>query len=137
MKNALVKAGYTLDTAVPTTCHYCNSKVEFTTNDEIYGRLYGVWPYVYKCTYCDAYVGVHQNTEVPLGTLADKPTREARKQVKPLFNELWQDGSMKRTEAYGWLAKRMGISASQCHFGMFNVDDCNKARAILKGLPKP
>lgn len=112
----------------PTTCHYCGSIVEYTTNDVIYGRNYGDWPYVYRCTSseCDSYVGVHQHTKIPLGTLANKATREARKQVKPLFNELWQNGGMTRSAAYKWLAGELGIPTSQCHFGMFDIERCEK-----------
>jgi DNA-directed RNA polymerase subunit RPC12/RpoP len=63
---------------IPTTCPYCNSKVICTSNAEIYGKEYGNGR-CYKCTSCDAYVGVHDGTNIPLGRLANKQLRELKK----------------------------------------------------------
>lgn len=113
----------------PTTCPYCAGTVELVSNAEIYhGREYGDWPYAYLCRGCGAYVGLHPNTDIPLGTLADKPMREARKAAKEPFHQLVRTRfGGDRSAAYLWLAERMSIPASRCHFGMFTVQQCAEA----------
>lgn len=110
---------------VPETCHYCEGSVRLANNKEIYnGISYGVWPLVYLCDGCGAYVGVHRNTHIPMGSLADEPTREARILAKDAFNPLWISHGMLRAEAYAWLADAMQIPKEECHIGMFNVEQC-------------
>lgn len=112
----------------PTECRYCSGDVELVSNSEVYkGREYGDWPYAYLCRPCDAYVGLHPNTDLPLGTLANKELRESRKVNKWLFIELTKDKGWSRTQAYHWLAKRMRIKPSRCHWGVFDIDDCEMA----------
>lgn len=109
----------------PTECRYCGAPVELVNNSEIYnGRSYGAWPYAYKCTSCDSHVGVHKYTDIPLGTLADADLRSWRQAAKENFNPLWQDGAMSRTEAYAWLAQKLGIERAQCHIGMMETEQC-------------
>ena len=121
----------------PETCPYCGSPVELVNNSEIYGREYGKWPWAYRCKPCDTYVGMHPYTNLPLGTLANSELREARKRAKSLFQPLWQNHGT-RSNAYRWLAERMGIPAEQCHFGWFTVEQCDLAYKICKtrqGVP--
>jgi len=114
----------------PDDCHYCGSPVFLVNNSEIYGRSYGYWPYAYRCCGCDSYVGLHPYTDLPLGTLADKETREARKQYKRAFLDVQRREGWDRKQAYEWLAHRMGISSRKCHWGMFSVDQAELAGAI-------
>lgn len=119
----------------PTTCHYCEGVVSIVPNSEIYGREYGDWPWAYLCEKCRAYVGMHPFTNIPLGTLADAPTREMRKLVKEFFNPRWErakDRRKARTEAYSWLAEQLGIPIAECHIGWFDTSVCKKAITILK-----
>ena len=117
----------------PTRCNCCDGMVELVSNAEIYhGREYGDWPYAYLCRGCGAYVGLHPNTDVPLGTLADKPTREARKSAKAVFMSLV--GHLfkgDRTAGYAWLAAGMRIDPRRCHFGMFTVEQCAQAITFM------
>lgn len=104
-------------------------------NCVIYGRPYGDWHYAYLCvnTSCAAYVGLHPFTNLPLGTLATAPMRKARSLAKDYFNPLWKNGGMTRTDAYAWLAASLGLTRDECHFGLFNVDQCNAAiRKIME-----
>ncbi|MBO2700815.1 zinc-finger-containing protein [Shewanella algae] len=115
---------------IPTKCE-CGGDVKLSRNSVIYnGKEYGDWPFVYHCMSCDRYVGLHPNTDLPLGTLADKWLRNARKSCKPTFNKIWQLGFMTRDEAYSWLAAKLNIDKTQCHFGLFDEDTCEKARNI-------
>lgn len=124
--------------AVPHECPFCGGEVALDSNDVIYrGKRYGDWPYVYHCAGdCDAYVGLHPNTDIPLGYLADRDTRDARKQAKEVFFEwLTMTGmTKKRNEAYPVLANLMGLSVAECHFAMFDIDLCEQAIAHLSVL---
>ncbi|MDN7995948.1 DUF3268 family zinc-finger domain-containing protein [Burkholderia multivorans] len=100
VKNSLTARRHARTTAAP---------VDIVNNSAIYGREYGEWPWAFLCRSCRAYVGLHPFTAIPLGTLADGPTREARKRAKAAFNPIWQSGAMSRTDAYVWLARQLGI----------------------------
>lgn len=121
----------------PNECNYCDGDVSLVGNHEIYGRNYGDWPYAYLCSDCGAYVGLHPHTDLPLGTLADKETREARKDGKASFIVLMRKRKMKRDNAYKWLAKRLRISQDKCHWAMFDVSTALNAKsACLSELRK-
>jgi len=122
---------------VPTKCRYCGGKVELVNHREIYdGREFGGWPYAYWCRPCDAYVGLHPDTDIPLGTLANAELREARRLEKHWFERLWRRGAgdwkEQRTAAYGWLAAQMGIEVGQCHFAWFDLEQCRIAGALCQ-----
>lgn len=117
---------------IPKTCRYCGADVQLVDNEKIYGKSYGAWPFAYKCSCCDSYVGVHPNTNIPLGTLANRELREWRKKAKDVFNPLWQYGGMSRTAAYNWLSEKLGIHKSKCHIGWFDVEECKKVFEMLK-----
>ena len=111
---------------VPTQCPKCNGKVACVTNELVYGRELGEYPWIYICTKCDMYTGLHPWTNIPVGTLADKPTREARKKGKKPFNLMVDN--LGRKKAYKTLANLMGIPTSECHFGWFDVAQCVHAQ---------
>ncbi|MCC3679199.1 DUF3268 family zinc-finger domain-containing protein [Staphylococcus epidermidis] len=117
---------------IPSACNCCGgARVELIENSEIYnGRSYGEWPYAYLCRDCGAYVGLHPATDLPLGTLADKPLREARNRGKRPFERIWRERYMRRSEAYAWLAKQLQLPAEQCHFGLFDAEQCEQARQV-------
>ena len=107
----------------PSCCPYCGGPVRLVKNCEIYrGRAYGAWPYAYWCQPCDAFVGLHPETDLPLGTLADRELREARKDAKRLWQRVASIEGLDRKAAYAWLAERMGIPARECHFGHFDLE---------------
>lgn len=115
---------------VPTLCRYCKAPVKIARHAEIYGgREYGDWPFVYLCTNsdCGAYVGIHDGTDIPVGTLADRPLRVARKYSKGQFYKLMRQQDWSRDKAYEWLAKHMGLPVEETHFGWFDLDQCGKA----------
>lgn len=114
---------------VPTVCPYCDGAVELVNNSEIYGRSYGEWPWAYRCADddCDAYVGLHPQTAIPLGTLANAQLRQGRKDAKAAFNPIWKQGEMTRSEAYRWLAGALNIAdVGQCHIGWFDLAMCRQ-----------
>lgn len=122
---------------VPTCCPYCQAEVVIKGHAEIYnGRSYGDWPWVYGCSECDARVGMHPFTNLPLGTLADEALRKARERHKKPFEAIWRDKYLSRKAAYGWLAEQLGIPTTECHFGLFDVQRCELAGAVCDSYLK-
>lgn len=121
---------------IPDSCHICDCICSVTTNKVIYGRDYGAYPWIVLCQGCGARVGFHPNTNIPLGSLADEPTREARKTAKTYF--LAQIGPGKsfsgKSAAYHWLAGALELESYQCHFGWFNEDQCEEVVNVLDRL---
>lgn len=110
----------------PTHCPHCGRPIQIVNNRAIYGKEYGDWPWAFWCKPCDAYVGLHPFTGIPLGTLATRPLRDARKKAKALFNELWQSGEMTRSAAYAWASKTLQLPPKETHVAMFDIATCNR-----------
>lgn len=121
----------------PTECRYCHGNVVLTANDVIYGNTYGDWPYVYLCKQCDAYVGLHPATDIPLGTLANKALRRKRLQTKGAFYAYLQNAKLTRDAGYKWLSARTGIPPAECHFGHFDIEECDAIRTLLLDQLRP
>ena len=119
---------------VPKICHLCGGQVECCENKVIYGRNFGDWPWIYRCSSCGARVGLHPFTAIPLGTLADDRTREARIAAKAVFQDWRENHRLDRSEAYAALAKEMGIPRNECHFGWFDEARCGEAREAIARL---
>ena len=117
----------------PTVCPHCAGQVALVRNKKIYGKDYGQWPWSFLCLGCGAYVGLHPYTAIPLGTLATPEMREARARAKQAFNPLWKLGVMSRTDAYAWLAGKLGIEVEKCHIGWFDVVQCDAVVEAVKG----
>lgn len=116
---------------IPTQCPYCNEAVRYTSNAEVYGREYGNGR-CYKCEGCDAYVGVHTGTRIPLGRLANKELRELKMQCHALFDPVWKlNKNIRREQAYGRLANILNIPKKECHFGWFDRDMLLRAMTIV------
>ena len=112
----------------PTVHEACGGAVVIAHHSEVYGREFHEWPWLYRCARCDAHVGMHPFTSIPLGTLADKALRATRTSCKQPFELLWKHKRMNRNEAYAGLAAHLGIELSACHFGLFNAEQCRAAR---------
>lgn len=106
---------------VPTSCRYCTGEVIFTTNDYLYGRRYGKHPYLYICKNCKASVGVHPDSNIPLGTLADTYLKDHRKRAKALFFQYTHFRGMSRSQAYKFLRTRYELPPNEAHFGMMEA----------------
>lgn len=122
-------------------CPYCNEKAEYIDSDYIYNKSYGM---IYMCIPCDAYVGVHKGTDIPLGRLADMELRTYKNKAHHWFdqiaktsfiNKIWRQyipDTSNRNKAYLWLSKQMDIPLAECHVGMFDIERCQKAIDICK-----
>lgn len=119
---------------VPEYCHCCGGQtVECMHHDLVYGRAYGEWPWMFRCLTCEATVGMHPFTNIPLGTLATRAMRSARTAAHAAFNPLFESGAMKRTQAYTWLAAQLGIAnVEQCHIGLFDIETCIRVVEVCR-----
>jgi len=117
-------------------CPYCDTPAALVEHgDDLYPyrRDFG---HLWACR-CGAYVGCHPGTILPLGRLADNDLRAAKKLAHAVFDPIWQVGIKNnfkardaRREGYAWLAERMGIDASQCHIGWFDLAQCQRVIEI-------
>ena len=104
-------------------CPYCSKPAKYGPNEEYYGSRYGRSYMCYYCKECDAYVGTHNNTKKPLGTMANKELRQWRIKTHGVFDLLWKNGKFKRQEAYEMLDKHFG---KEVHIGEADIEMCKK-----------
>ncbi len=78
--------------------------------------------------------GRPRRTRAPVSSALAK----ARMIAHNAFDPLWKDGSRTRSEAYGWLAGKLGMRVEHCHFGMMDIAQCERAAEIcrLEKFPK-
>lgn len=112
-------------------CPYCQKPAEYRESSAgIYSRDYGP---VWICDPCSAWVGCHPNGR-PLGRLADARLRKEKQAAHAAFDPLWKrrmerDGLRKghaRAKGYKWLRQQLGLTAEECHIGMFDTDMCRR-----------
>lgn len=111
-------------------CPYCNKEAVWTENKTVYGRNYGKSVMCYYCKPCDAYVGCHQNTRKPLGTMANKELREWRKKAHAVIDPLWKNNGMKRREVYLMLKRKIG---REIHVGESDIETCKEICRVMGG----
>lgn len=109
-------------------CPYCCQDSIYVDSAELYGgKSFGM---VYLCEPCQAWVGVHRETDNALGRLADSMLRRWKRKAHEAFDPLWKGGGFKRNEAYGWLAKKLAIPIEYCHIGYFDVFLCKRVTEV-------
>lgn len=109
---------------------FCDNCCEFTvsikTHNEVHGRTYHRWPYLYYCDSCGAYVGIHHGTDIPQGTMADEELRRWRKKAKVPFEKWRKNKGIGRSKAYSILADKLKIPVNEFHFGWFDLEMCKE-----------
>lgn len=117
-------------------CPYCRQAAALTRGSEIYPHRPDLrdTPF-YRCGACDAQVGCHPGTRDPLGTLANRELRQARRAAHAAFDPLWREQRMSRTKAYAWLAAALGRPAASCHIGMLDVAACQLVVQVCSARP--
>jgi hypothetical protein len=119
-------------------CNYCGKVAKLVRGNELYPhRLDLRASFFWACTPCGAWVGCHPGTAEPLGRLANAELRKWKQQVHGLFDPIWKQGTMTRSQAYQWLATGLGITGAECHVGMFDVMRCQHAVAFINNNPQP
>lgn len=118
-------------------CPYCDNDSILVTGKQVYPHRKDLWgKKFYVCHPCDARVGCHGTSEKPLGRLANAELRAAKSKAHRFFDPLWREHKRfkNRGAAYAWLAKKMNLPMSQCHIGMFNVEQCREVVNWCKRL---
>lgn len=85
--------------------------------------------YLYVCDRypkCDAYVGAHQKSKLPMGTLADGNLRNKRIQAHKVFDKMWKCGAMTKWQAYKWLQGKFSLNSDQAHIAKFGEYMCDQ-----------
>ena len=75
----------------PIRCPYCGGTAVLRDASYVYGGESG-HKHLYVCQHypeCNAYVGVHEGTLIPLGTLADRELRNKRIRAHQTFDRIW------------------------------------------------
>lgn len=126
------------------TCPYCGQPSLLVDGTVIYPHRHDLaQKKFYQCSPCDAYVGCHPKAApngmggfgdgtVPLGRLANAELRRAKAAAHAAFDPLWRFDGMRRRDAYGWLAKALGIPTQDCHIGLFDVTQCEAVISVVK-----
>jgi hypothetical protein len=102
-------------------CPYCGKAAEWRENSCVYGRNYGDSYMIWICFNCDAYCGCHQNTQTPLGTMANGELREWRQKAHKAIDPIWKNGEMTRPQVYTALQKHFG---REIHVGESDIETC-------------
>lgn len=114
-------------------CPYCEEAMELKDSKILYGKSYGnVW-ICSQYPKCDAYVGCHGDTEIPLGTPANKELREVRKQAHEVFDKLYKVYGLTRKAAYTRLQIDMDLSKKKAHIAKFDIEQCKRVISIYQG----
>ena len=113
-------------------CDYCQGAARLVNGSAIYPHRPDLMDKKFwQCAPCKAYVGCHPDSMIPLGRLANAELRREKQKVHALFDPLWKSRHMKRSDAYAYLAKKLGMAQQNCHVGMFDVETCRTAVAVL------
>lgn len=104
-------------------CPYCGKEAIWCENKEIYGKNFGRSFMCYYCKPCNAYVGCHNNSRKPLGTMANKELRQWRMQTHRAIDRFWTSNICTRDKFYKILAKVFG---KEIHIGESDIEMCQK-----------
>lgn len=106
-------------------CPYCKSFTRVSNEEYVYGRTYKDRDVIICSKYplCDSYVGTHDDGK-PLGRLANKSLRLAKKEAHKYFDKLWKEKHIKRSYAYKLMSLYLGIPPKYTHIGMFKESTC-------------
>lgn len=110
-------------------CPYCKKEARWCENKERYGKNYGKSYMCYWCKDCDSYVGCHENTKRPLGTMANAELREWRMKTHAAIDPLWKEGKMTRKQVYSFLSQSLG---REIHVGESDIEMCQKIISTIK-----
>lgn len=119
------EAGRPAPAGAPVRCQYCHAPARLVSGETLYpDQPAKHQAQFWHCAACRAWVGCHDGTTKPLGTLADARLRNARIAAHAAFDPLWRGGGLTRARAYLWLAKELGLAEEATHIGQFTIEQC-------------
>ena len=125
MKNNKKRKGFNFSRM---RCPYCGNSVVYRSADGIY-RDNSRKTMLYVCSHypeCDAYVRVHEGTNIPVGNLANHELRTLRRTAHYYFDQLYKSGMMSKQDAYQWLADLICAPLSEAHIGYLGEYYCKQ-----------
>jgi hypothetical protein len=122
-------------------CPTCGSAAQLLDAAAVLGSARGASTYAWACAQwpvCDTYVACWRDTTVPVGSLADRETHEARAAAHTAFYRLWikgwARGDLSKAEArragYRWLAAELGRARRGCHISWLDAETCREVIAL-------
>ena len=112
-------------------CPYCKRPGVLRPAAYVYGdNNLDPEKYLYVCSgypECGAYVGVHEGSRKPKGTLADSELRNKRIRAHRAMDTLVRAGCMSRDGVYVWLSSRLNLPYEETHIGYFSDYFCEQA----------
>ena len=120
-------------------CPYCGSQAFLRPASVVYGQSEpGAELYVCaRYPACDAYVGAHRHSRMPMGTLANRSLRHKRIKAHAAFNRLWQNGLMTKRAAYRWLQMQLGLPPEEAHIANFSDWRCEQVIQLCARFLSP
>lgn len=114
-------------------CPYCDCHTALVPARYVFGKhTNNPRQMLYFCLICGARVNCHKTGPVPMGTPADKATRDARRRAHDVFDQLWKSRTLTRWGAYMWLSQQMGLPQDKTHIGMFDAQQCDRVVQLCK-----
>lgn len=108
-------------------CPYCGRRAILREASYVHGK-HARDKFLYVCSgypECDSYVGVHNDTLLPKGSLANSELRHKRIETHRLFDAIWKNGILSRKDAYRWMQDTFCLSNAQAHIGLFSDYRCD------------
>lgn len=119
-------------------CPYCGSQAFLRPASVVKGgKAADHTTHYYVCARypaCDSYVAAHQQSLLPMGTLANPKLRYQRVQAHAAFNRLWLDGLMSRKQAYLWLQAKLDLPVQEAHIAKFSTYRCEQLVKLCAGF---
>lgn len=112
-------------------CPYCQDEAQWVENKVIYGKNIGKSYMAWYCKPCNAWVGCHENTTRPLGTMANAKLRKWRIRAHQAIDPLWKKGPIKRNTVYKVLSRAFGY---RIHIGKADIETCKKIIQMVKSM---
>ena len=88
---------------------------------------------MWLCPRCGASVGCHNNSRIPMGTMANAELRQNRQRAHAYIDPLWKSGYMSRTEVYQMLEEHFGCPV---HVGSSDMDQCDAIISFMEEVKK-
>ncbi|MBE7723986.1 MAG: hypothetical protein E7244_05935 [Enterocloster citroniae] len=118
------------NTPKPPICPYCGRRSVLRPAEYVYGdHTISAGSLLYVCSAypeCRAYVGVHEGSRRPKGTLADSELRNKRIRAHRAMDALVRAGCMNRDGVYIWLSSRLNLPYEETHIGYFSDYLCEQ-----------
>lgn len=90
-----------------------------------------------KYPFCDSYVKAHADTQLPMGTPADRSLRRKRREAHIALQKLLDSGLMTKKEAYRWLQVQMGLPEAEAHIAKFSEQRCEEVIRLCRRFQRP